>query len=56
VIELYPRVPVILPRHLIPSVVVVVLALVGPSFAPADPCQSTDGPQFACWIRDHTAT
>jgi hypothetical protein len=47
---------VIWPRHLIPSVVVVVLALIGPSFEPADMCPApTDGPQFACWLRSSPA-
>lgn len=53
-IELHPRMPVILPRHLIPSALVVVLALIGPSIAPVSECPAdTDGPQFACWLRDH---
>jgi hypothetical protein len=39
-------------RHLLPSLLVVALALLGPAFAPADPCASTDGPQFQCWLED----
>lgn len=52
-IELHPRQAPVLPRHLIPSVLVVVLALVGPSIEPVPECPAdTDGPQFLCWLRD----
>jgi hypothetical protein len=37
-------------RDLLPAVLVVVLALVAPSFG-RDECASTDGPQFLCYLR-----
>ena len=37
-------------RHLIPTLVVLVLALLGPALSDPDPCASTDGPQFKCWL------
>lgn len=40
------------PRVLIPALIVVVLAFAGPFLSRHDPCESTDGPQFLCWLED----
>lgn len=37
-------------RHLIPTLAVVIVAILGPALDHPDPCVSTDGPQFACWL------
>lgn len=40
-------------RHLIPSLVVVALAILGPATAPDPTCPAgTDGPQFRCWLEE----
>lgn len=41
-------------RHLIPTLVVVALAIAGPALDSPDRCAPSDGPQFACWLeRQH---
>lgn len=35
---------------LLPALLVVVLAIIGPRLDHHDPCQPSDGPQFQCWL------
>lgn len=37
-------------RAIIPALLVVALALLGPQFDRSDPCHPSDGPQFKCWL------
>jgi hypothetical protein len=35
--------------RLVPTLIVILLAVIGP-ITSSDPCASTDGPQFQCWL------
>lgn len=40
------------PRVLLPALLVVLLAFIGPFLTHrVDACDSTDGPQFKCWLQ-----
>lgn len=50
---LHPRPAHVHRRELLPALLVVVIALTGAqarSSPPVESCESTDGPQFACWL------
>jgi hypothetical protein len=42
-----PRPPA---RTLLPALLVILLAVLGPTLDRTDSCASTDGPQFRCWL------
>jgi hypothetical protein len=37
--------------RLVPTLIVILFAIIGP-ITSSNPCDSTDGPQFKCWL-DH---
>lgn len=45
------RIPDTMDARLVPSLIVILLAIIGPLTSPENPCRSTDGPQFKCWLR-----